>query len=143
MDKKEFVFTVLLIAAGAAGFIYSISLPAMGAVALSPGLFPGVVTMLMIILGSVHLLSILRSGEGHADSEEDSRKRSFLVIFIFFIMYLLMLSYVHFIISTLVFLLATMLFLYKHFYWKIPVIAVITVFAVYYLFRYILKVRLP
>lgn len=143
MDKKEMVFTVLLITTGVAGLIYSISLPTMGAFALSPGLFPGVVTMLMIVLGSVHLFGILRSDGSQQDSEEDNKKRSFLVIFAFFVLYLLLLSYIHFIISTIVFLLATMFFLYKRFYWKIPVITVITVFVIYYLFRYILKVRLP
>lgn len=151
MAKKEFVFTVLLIVIGVASFIYSILLPTRGNIALSPGLFPGVVSLLLILLNSYYLIvSILKSsGQGHGSAfahgktgtEED--ERSLAVILSLFIGYLILLYYLHFIASTLIFLLGSMFFLYRRFYWKIPLISVTAVFSIFYLFRYLLNVRLP
>jgi xanthine/uracil permease len=143
MDRKELFFTILLILIGCAGFIYSISLPAMGPIALSPGLFPGIVTALIVLLSGVHLASSLK-GKGIQKSEgEYEQKRSLLIIVAFFLVYLLLLHYAHFIISTILFLFLTMFYLYGRFHWKIPIISVSMVLLIYYLFRYLLHVRLP
>ena len=148
MEKKERWFMIALIGVGVSGFIYSLSLPLMGAAALSPGLFPGFVTSLMIILGSVRLYQLLRPKSIAAEKEDfteedDEGSRNVFVIIGFFLVYLLLLKYLHFLFSTLLFLLASMLFLYKKFYWKIPVISVLTAAGVFGLFRYLLNVRLP
>ena len=148
MEKKERWFIIILIGVGISGFIYSLSLPLMGPAALSPGLFPGFVTSLMTILGSVRLFQLIRPkkgtdgpDEGSEDDEEGSRNVFFIIGL--FLIYLLLLNYLHFLFSTLVFLLGSMLFLYKKFYWKIPVISVLTAAGVFGLFRYLLNVRLP
>jgi putative tricarboxylic transport membrane protein len=144
MDKKELTFAIALIGLGIVGFGYSISLPAMGAIALSPGLFPGFVTAMMVVLGGVWLSQLIRRTEtGGEEKEKEEEKRSFFITISFFLVYLILLVYLHFIVSTMFFLLGSMLFLYKRFYWKIPVISVITAFGVYYVFRYLLNVRLP
>jgi len=144
MDKKELSFAVALIGVGIAGFGYSISLPAMGAIALSPGLFPGFVTAMMVVLGGVWFSQIIRRKQVEEEQKaQEEEKRSFSITISFFLVYLILLVYLHFIVSTLFFLLGSMLFLYKRFYWKIPVISVITAFGVYYVFRYLLNVRLP
>jgi len=142
MAKKELVFTIILILIGIAGFLYSISLPAMGPAALSPGLFPGLVTALIAILSGVHLHAIL-TGKRDDSAEENEQKRSLLVLIGFFIVYLLLLHFLHFIISTIIFLFGTMMYLYGRFHWKIPVISIGMVMLIYYLFRYLLHVRLP
>ena|SRR6056297_3290239 len=144
MDKKELSFAVALIGVGIAGFGYSISLPARGSIALSPGLFPGFVTAMMVVLGGVWLSQIIRRKQVEEEQKaQEEEKRSFSITISFFLVYLILLVYLHFIVSTLFFLLGSMLFLYKRFYWKIPVISVITAFGVYYVFRYLLNVRLP
>lgn len=148
MAKKEFIFTILLIIMGVASLIYSLSLPARGNVALSPGLFPGVVSILLIVLSTYYLITNLvhnlakeKSKEVEMDGEES--QRSLILIFALFIGYLILLYYIHFIASTLIFLLAAMFFLYRRFYWKIPIISLAAVFSIFYLFRYLLNVRLP
>ena len=149
MAKKELVFTVLLILMGVGSFIYSLLLPTRGNIALSPGLFPGIVSLLLIILNSYYLLvSILKIKKnqiklGIDEMEADEGARNLIVIFSLFIGYLILLYYIHFIASTLIFLLGSMFFLYRRFYWKIPIISVTAVFSIYYLFRYLLNVRLP
>jgi len=148
MTKKELVFTIILILLGIASFIYSVSLPTRGNVALSPGLFPGVVSILLILLSSYNLLSNLffkhTKGELKGVKEEvEDDQRSLILTLSLFVGYLILLYYIHFIASTLIFLLAAMFFLYKRFYWKIPIISVVAVFSIYYLFRYLLNVRLP
>ncbi len=140
---EELVFTIVLIVGGIAGFIYSINLPAMGPIPLSPGLFPSVVTGLIIILSGFHLHSLLRRGKGGESSSVKEEQRSLLILILIFAGYLVLLYYIHFILSTIVFLLVTMIYLYKRFYWKIPIISVSTVFVIYLLFKYLLRVRLP
>lgn len=144
MAKKELVFIVLLIIMGAAGFIYSLLLPTRGNIALSPGLFPGVVSLLLILLNSFFLItSVLKGKLKGVETGTEEGERSFAFILALFLGYLILLYYVHFIISTIIFLLVSMFFLYKRFYWKIPVISVTAVFFIFYLFRYLLNVRLP
>ena len=147
MDKKEMWFLGILVCLGGAGFIYSLSLPPMGPVALCPGLFPGLVTILMTVLGGVRLIHLLRSAKTTAGPENkedsDGGERNILIIIGLFLIYLLFLIYIHFIASTIIFLCVAMIFLYRKFYWKIPLIAVITAVGVYYLFRHLLNVRLP
>jgi putative tricarboxylic transport membrane protein len=142
MDKREFYFTLCLVGIAGAALVYSMLLPRMGAVALSPGLFPGVVSALLIILSGVHLFH-LRRMKGLRGKEDKEEKRSFLVVMSIFLLYLLLLSYIHFIASTALFLFVTMIFLYRRFYWKIPIISAAAVLGIYYLFRYFLNVRLP
>lgn len=148
MAKKEFIFTLLIILMGIGSLIYSILLPTRGNIALSPGLFPGVVSILLILLSSyyfftslVHKKEIKKIKE--ADKDGDEKQRSLILIVALFIGYLILLYYIHFIASTLIFLLAAMFFLYRRFYWKIPIISITAVFLVFYLFRYLLNVRLP
>jgi putative tricarboxylic transport membrane protein len=149
MKRMELWFSVILIGLGIAGLIYSFSLPLMGPVALCPGLFPGFVTAMMVILGAGRLIQLYRDKsvvtEPDADGEDDADdgKRNIFVILAFFLLYLLLLVYVRFLTSTVLFLFGSMLFLYKKFYWKIPVISVLTTLGVFYLFRYLLNVRLP
>jgi putative tricarboxylic transport membrane protein len=149
MTKKELVFTILLIIMAIGSLIYSLLLPTRGNIALSPGLFPGVVSFLLIILNSYYLIvSISKSGKNLVNlytGEKGNREgeRSLTVIMSLFIGYLILLHYFHFIASTIIFLLAAMFFLYKRFHWKIPMISITAVFAIYYLFRYLLNVRLP
>ena len=142
MDKREFSFTLILIVFGIASFAYSMSLPAMGAIALSPGLFPGSVSVLLTLLSTLHALKLWRNRQATERAEEEE-KRSFIIIMLIFIGYLVLLSLIHFIASTIIFLVVTMLFLYRKFLWKIPVISVVAVVGIYYLFRYLLNVRLP
>lgn len=141
MAKREFVFTVLLIVIGTAGFIYSLMLPVRGSIALSPGLFPGVISLLIIVLSTIHLALSKRKGKMNEEKEE-MRNNLFLILS-FFTGYMVLLHYIHFLLSTSIFLLATMFSLYKRFYWKIPIISITSVFVVFYLFRYLLNVRLP
>lgn len=149
MTKKELVFTILLIIMAICSFIYSLLLPTRGNIALSPGLFPGVVSFLLIILNSYYLIvSISKKGKNSANLKSGERggregERSLIIIISLFIGYLILLYYIHFIASSLIFLLAAMLFLFKRFYWKIPFISLSAVFSIYYLFRYLLNVRLP
>ena len=143
MAKKEFVFTVLLIVMGVASFIYSLLLPTRGNIALSPGLFPGVVSLLLILLNSYYLIVSILKGELKSEAGTEEGERSLAVILSLFIGYLILLYYLHFIASTLIFLLGSMFFLYRRFYWKIPIISVTAVFSIFYLFRYLLNVRLP
>ena len=148
MTNKELVFTVVLIFMGVASFIYSISLPTRGNIALSPGLFPGVVSILLILLSSYSLLSnfVLKHINVEITSskvEVEDDQRSLILTLSLFIGYLILLYYIHFIASTIIFLFTAMFFLYKRFYWKIPIISVIAVFSIFYLFRYLLNVRLP
>ncbi|MEA1910204.1 MAG: tripartite tricarboxylate transporter TctB family protein [Spirochaetota bacterium] len=146
MAKKEFIFTVILIVMGIAGFIYSLLLPTRGNVALSPGLFPGVVSFLLIILSTYYLVSSLvgsRTKEDLKDTGNSDDQRSLILTLSLFIGYLVILYYLHFILSTLIFLMLAMFFLYRRFYWKIPIISVLSVFLIFYLFRYLLNVRLP
>ena len=148
MAKKELIFTILLILMGIASFIYSVSLPTRGNVALSPGLFPGVVSILLILLSTYSLLSnlVFKHTNGEIEGskvEVEDDQRSLILTLSLFIGYLILLYYIHFIASTLIFLLLAMLFLYRKFYWKIPVISVTAVFTIFYLFRYLLNVRLP
>ena len=144
MAKKELVFTVLLIVMGVASFIYSLLLPTRGNIALSPGLFPGVVSLLLISLNSYYLIvSIFKGKLKGVETGTEGGERSLILTLALFIGYLILLYYVHFIASTLIFLLAAMFFLYKRFYWKIPIISVTAVFTIFYLFRYLLNVRLP
>ena len=149
MSKKELVFTVFLIILGVASFIYSLLLPTRGNIALSPGLFPGVVSLLLIILNSYYLIvSIAKIKKNKVKIKTDEKggvdeERSLPVLISLFIAYLILLYYLHFIASTLIFLFGSMLFLYRRFYWKIPIISVTAVFSIYYLFRYLLNVRLP
>ncbi len=144
-NKRERWFMIILAVAGVAGFIYSIKLPLMGPAALSPGLFPGFVSLLMAVLGGIRLVQLFRSGQENDDSSdnEEAGKRNIFIITGIFLLYLLMLNYLHFIASTIIFLCMAMLFLYKKFYWKIPIISVVTALGVFYLFRYLLNVRLP
>ncbi|MCK5200525.1 MAG: tripartite tricarboxylate transporter TctB family protein [Spirochaetales bacterium] len=143
MAKKELVFTVLLIVMGVGSFIYSLLLPTRGNIALSPGLFPGVVSLLLILLNSYYLIVTIIKGKLKGVETGVEGERSLVLTLALFIGYLILLYYVHFIASTLIFLLAAMLFLYKRFYWKIPIISVTAVFTIFYLFRYLLNVRLP
>lgn len=144
MTKKELVFTVLLIIIGVASFIYSLLLPTRGNIALSPGLFPGVVSLLLIILNSFHLIVSFSKGElKGVETVKEEGERSIVFILALFLGYLILLYYLHFVASTIIFLLAAMLFLYKRFYWKIPIISLTAVVSIFYLFRYLLNVRLP
>ena len=144
MTKKELVFTVLLIIIGVASFIYSLLLPTRGNIALSPGLFPGVVSLLLIILNSFHLIVSFSKGElKGVETVKEEGERSIVFILALFLGYLILLYYLHFVASTIIFLLAAMLFLYKRFYWKIPIISLAAVVSIFYLFRYLLNVRLP
>ncbi|MFP4301158.1 MAG: tripartite tricarboxylate transporter TctB family protein [Spirochaetaceae bacterium] len=143
MDRREIWFAILLILLGVAGFIYSVSLPTKGPIALSPGLFPGFVTALLVILGGVWLASILSAEKPKESDEQETEQRSFWVTTGLFVLYLVMLEQLHFLASTLIFLFVSMLYLYRRFRWKIPIISVITTAGVYYLFRYLLNVRLP
>ena len=128
MDRKERWFIIILIGVGIAGFIYSLSLPLMGPAALSPGLFPGFVTLLIIVLGGVRLFRLVRPKpsvialEGDKDVEaekdeenENSGMRSGFIVIGLFLIYLLMLTYIHFLASTIIFLCGSMLYLYKKF----------------------------
>jgi hypothetical protein len=76
MKKMELWFSVILIGLGVSGLIYSFSLPLMGPVALCPGLFPGFVTSMMVILGAVRLMQLFRGNfevaETDADGESDT-----------------------------------------------------------------------
>ncbi len=146
VNSGEFWFTICLILIGIAGLVYSLTLPLMGPVALCPGLFPGVVTSLMLTLGLVRFFQMLRTKEEQSkngEKEENTEQRSILIIIAFFLMYLLLLVYTHFLISTSVFLFLSMFYLYRKMNWKIPVVSVITTLSVFYLFRYLLNVRLP
>jgi len=141
MDKKEFSFTIILIIVGIAGLFYSILLPTRGIIALSPGLFPASVSTLMIILGIVRLFQMIQTK--NTKSEKIEGERNFLMTISLFLVYLLLLSYIHFIASTLIFLFASMIILYKRFYWKIPIISITSTIGIYSIFRYLLNVRLP
>ncbi len=148
MEKKESWFMIILTGVGIGGFIYSTSLPPMGPAALSPGLFPGFVSSLMTILGLVRFIQLLRlrkakTSVGEDSDEKDEGSRNIFVIIGLFLLYLLMLNTIHFLASTLIFLLASMLFLYRKFYWKIPLISLLTTAGIFSLFRYLLNVRLP
>jgi hypothetical protein len=148
MEKKESWFMILLTGVGIGGFIYSLSLPLMGPAALSPGLFPGFVSSLMTVLGIVRFIQILRQKKEEPATAEESGEdgegsRNIFVIIGLFLLYLLMLNSIHFLTSTLLFLFASMLFLYRKFYWKIPLISLLTTAGIFGLFRYLLNVRLP
>ncbi|MCK5674244.1 MAG: tripartite tricarboxylate transporter TctB family protein [Spirochaetales bacterium] len=148
MAKKELIFTLLLILMGVASLLYSISLPTRGNIALSPGLFPGVVSLLLILLSTYYLISSLVHSQKkkkltEVEQDEENNQRSLPLTLALFIGYLILLYYIHFIASTLIFLLAAMIFLYRRFYWKIPIISITAVFTIFYLFRYLLNVRLP
>jgi len=148
MERKEKWFIMVLIGVGIAGIIYSISLPLMGPTALSPGLFPGFVTLLMVVLGGIRLFWLVHRKPEIIDDtgeveDENNKSRSVFIVMGLFLVYLLMLSYIHFLASTIIFLFGSMLFLYKKFYWKIPIISLLTAVGVFYLFRYLLNVRLP
>jgi hypothetical protein len=130
-------------ALGIATLIYSVRLPAMGVVYLSPGLFPGIVSSLLVVLSTVHACKLLGKRKASGEVKDEEERRSFLIVVVIFLGYLLLLHFLHFIASTIIFLLVTMLFLYKRFLWKIPVISVGAVLGIYYLFRYFLNVRLP
>ncbi|MBN2050452.1 MAG: tripartite tricarboxylate transporter TctB family protein [Spirochaetales bacterium] len=142
MDRKELGFTIVLLLIGAAGLVYSLTLPTMGPIALSPGLFPGVVTALTVILGVVRLIQLYRSRGAEVQREEEG-KRSLLITLGLFLAYLGLLVIIGFIPSTLLFLCGSMLYLYRRFYWKIPLVALLTTFGTFFLFRYLLNVRLP
>ncbi|MCK5672233.1 MAG: tripartite tricarboxylate transporter TctB family protein, partial [Spirochaetales bacterium] len=114
MIKRELVFTVILIFMGVASLIYSISLPTRGNIALSPGLFPGVVSILLILLSTYSLLSNLvfkhtngeiEGSKVEVEVEVEDDQRSLILTLSLFIGYLILLYYIHFIASTLIFLL--------------------------------------
>ena len=142
MRRGEFIFTVILIIGGAAGLVYSLLLPSHGTIALSPGLFPGVVSSLLLILNSIYLFSGLKKNNS-PQGKKEGVNRSLLLILSFFPGYFLLLYYFHFIISSFIFLVLTMTVLYKKFYWKTLVSSGLTIVVVYYLFSSILNVQLP
>jgi len=147
MDRKELVFAGILTVTGGAGFFYSISLPSHGNIALSPGLFPGVVSLLLFILSLVYFAGLVRkrnvASEDKGTEENSGEERSLVLTLALFPFYLLVLYYLHFAAATFIFLVTAMTFMHGRFRWRIPLISAVSVLTVYYLFEFLLKVKLP
>jgi len=153
VDRNEEIFTGVLFVTGVAALAYSRTLPLMGPAELSPGLFPTIASVLIILLSGGRLVTLSRarkkltgsvetaaSGEAPAVAEE---LRPVWIPLALFVAYVVALSYLHFIISSLLFLFFLMWYLYRQMKIRIPVTAVTAVAAIFLLFRYLLGVRLP
>ena len=150
MKHGSFVFAWVLIAGGSAALLYTFTLPTMGTIALSPGLFPAVVSALLVVLGGIWLTTQLRARRtkgdagGHPDDEEQSGdKRSIVAVLGMLIGYAAMFELFGFVVATPIFLVASMFFLLRTFTWKIPVVAAATTLGIILVFEMMLNVRLP
>lgn len=162
MDRNEEIFTGVLFVTGVAALAYSRTLPLMGPAELSPGLFPTIASVLIIILSGVRLVTLRSEGKKRAESSGSAETvgnvgsdasgeaavvaeelRPVWIPLALFVLYVAALSYLHFIISSLLFVFFLMWYLYRQMKIRIPVTAVTAVVAIFLLFRYLLGVRLP
>ena len=108
---------------------------------LSPYLFPLFISIMLCIL-SISLILSSFSGLKEAKREKGDRK-TFLLFLLECAIYLIVLKYLGFLISTMLLLCAIVHLLGEKSWWKIILISVVTSLIIYFLFGVYLGVMLP
>ena len=108
---------------------------------LSPYLFPLFISIMLCIL-SISLILSSFSGLKEAKREKGDRK-TFLLFLLECAIYLIVLRYLGFLISTMLLLCAIVQLLGEKSWWKIILISVVTSLIIYFLFGVYLGVMLP
>ncbi len=170
MKRGELAVDGVFFAIGVFSIIHSISLPDMGAVALSPGIFPMILGALLVLFSVVRGIDLIssavrRTAEGgpmeHAaeagaagvaehtadeaagEPARPARQKSVPLIVLMFAAYAALLPYIHFIPASIAFSVAAMLYVKRKFTLSVALVSVIAVAVIYLLFMYVFHVRLP
>lgn len=142
MKRFETIFTAILVVTGIGALIYARRLPLMGPPELSPGLFPTVASVLIIVLGSAHLVTLVRAPR--SSSEEESEEfRPLWIPLLLTGGYVALLGVVHFIAASIVYATLLMWNLYGALRGRIVITAILSVLIIYGVFTFLLGVRLP
>ncbi len=159
MKRGELVFLCVFFLVGLFAVIHAFSLPEMGPIPLSPGIFPMIVGFLLMLFSVVSGLRLVQSsvnrealaGGNTADGQAAAVKgdavggkpRSILLILLILAAYAGLLPVIHFIPASLLFACAAMFFSRRKFSVSILIVAVCAVAVIYLLFSFAFNVRLP
>lgn len=156
--QLELLINIVLAVMGIPIFIYAVSMPTLGPVLQSPGLFPAVCSALLIASGLFNIYKLTVKKDAEVKTPEPSNaeacpapsvekpKHSFYAIVILmaiFLAYMYFLPIVGFIPSSIVCLWVLMSFAKKTFSIKHGVIAIVSTGVIYVLFSYAFGVMMP
>lgn len=111
--------------------------------ALSPALFPLIITISILLFSIALVIKGLRENNINNEvSNKEGFKRLSLVILISFL-YLIFLPKLHFLISSIIYLLLFLLILGERKWWLLAAISIVTPLLIQYLFGNLLNVFLP
>lgn len=125
--------------------VMSLQLNTFGSWALAPGLFPLITSVLLAVLASSLLYEGIKKGK-EKQEESSNEKINWLKILLVFSMTLLfiwVLPYFHFIISTIIYMTLLLLLLGERRWWVVTIISLGTTGFIYYVFGVLLSVLLP
>jgi hypothetical protein len=147
VKKQEVAALIVFSALGVLSVAHGLSLPLMGAVALSPGIFPIVIGIILVLLSAARLYSIFKitkTGK-HAESDavEEAGPKKLWIILTLLCLYVAVLEWIHFIPASLIFCTAVIWYTKGKFTFYIPLVATIAVLSIFFLFTYAFSVRLP
>jgi len=139
----------IFVAFGMAVIIGSLKLDSFGELVLSPGLFPLLLGILIILLSTLMLARNIKlktkevSSTGKDNREATHRCLQFLLFVGISLLYILIMKQLHFIIATILYVFVTMWFLGERRWWSLLVFPVVVSLLIYLCFDKGLNVYLP
>lgn len=149
--NKDLIEGIILILISSFFISESLKLRGMEEVSLSPSLFPLIITGFLLIFSIILTIRAIRVKDIYEDLNISTKKmdreanniRPVLLVIVASFIYLLILSRVHFIISSILYLLSLLLILGEK-RWKVFLpIAIITPVLIFFIFTNLLDVLLP
>ena len=109
---------------------------------LSPYLFPLIISIFLFILSISILASSLKENEKRKEKEKGDIK-SLLIFGLICVLYLLVLNFLGFVLSSILLLISSMIVLGERRWWFIALVSIISTVVIYLLFAKYLSVMLP
>lgn len=109
---------------------------------LSPYLFPLIISIFLFILSISILASSLKENEKRKEKEKGDIK-SLLIFGLICVLYLLVLNFLGFVLSSILLLISLMILLGERRWWFIALVSIISTVVIYLLFAKYLSVMLP
>ncbi len=146
LNLLEVCTTLVLLGVGIFIALQANALPLFGPRSLSPGLFP-LLSGIAIIVCALTLLALqlriyLRNKELRLP-RKGTTERGVVVPTVLVFCYVLLLPTCHFVPLTIVFLAVFITLLKRSFHWKTLLISGVTVLSIYYLFSHVLMISMP
>lgn len=138
---------ILFIVVGSSLFFYSLSFHDGGDVALSAALFPGIMTLMIALLGGVlvaqHFKSKGKEVQKKNNSDSGLNMRNMWLVFFISLAYVFILPLLHFFIATVIYLAVFLYLTGERRVWMLGSLSLGTVAAIYLVFQRGLGVLLP